>query len=90
MTNTSKMSWLRNDYTAPKEDLITDQSLTIMECRTLLEIILAVEILVEDESLQSTWNPHHKKMLKRLKQKAHRGAAMETPRETQERHQKND
>ena len=88
MTNTTKMPWLRKDYTATKEDLITDQSLTIMECRTLLEIILAVEILVDDEPPQSTWDPHHKKMLERLKQKAHRGAAMETPRETQERHQK--
>ena len=65
MTNTTKMPWLKTERTEPTEstDRITDQSLTVRECRTLLE------------------------MLYRLKQKAKRGAAMETPKETQERYQ---
>tara|TARA_R110002073_G_scaffold108875_2_gene244599 strand:- start:421 stop:684 length:264 start_codon:yes stop_codon:yes gene_type:complete len=83
MTNTTKMPWLKTERTGPTEstDRITDQSLTVRECRTLLEIIHIVEPGLNG------WNTEYKKMLYRLKQKAKRGAAMETPKETQERYQ---
>ena len=83
MTNTTRMPWLKTERTEPTEstDRITDQSLTVRECRTLLEIIHIV-----GPGLNG-WNTEYKKMLYRLKQKAKRGAAMETPKETQERYQ---
>jgi hypothetical protein len=65
-------------------DRITDQSLTVLECRLLQEIITTIEILTE--TLESTdETPLHKKIMGKLKQKALRGAAMETPSETRER-----
>ena len=84
MTNTTKMPWLKTDRADSKaeNDKITDQSLTIKECRTLLEVISYVE------PASGGWNTEYKTRLHGLKQKARRGAAMETPRETRERHQK--
>ena len=54
-------------------DRITDQSLTVLECRVLLEIFSSGALPAG-------------KILRQLKQKAVRGAAMETPSETRERH----
>ena len=61
------------------DDAFTDQSLTILECRALLETFLS-EVLPASPQYKE-----HKKILKRLKQKALRGAAMETPGETRVR-----
>ena len=61
------------------DDAFTDQSLTILECRALLETFLS-EVLPASPRYKE-----HKKVLKRLKQKALRGAAMETPSETRVR-----
>tara|TARA_R110002012_G_scaffold239895_1_gene413990 strand:+ start:231 stop:479 length:249 start_codon:yes stop_codon:yes gene_type:complete len=61
------------------DDAITDQSLTILECRVLLEVFLSAPLPA------STLHREHKHILKRLKQKALRGAAMETPDETRVR-----
>ena len=82
MTNTTKMPWLKTDRADSKaeNDKITDQSLTIKECRTLLEVISYVE------PSSGGWNTEYKTRLRGLKQKAVRGAAMETPSETRERH----
>lgn len=63
-------------------DAITDQSLTVLECRVLLEVFLSAPLPA------STLHREHKHILKRLKQKALRGAAMETPDETRVRLQK--
>jgi len=60
-------------------DAITDQSLTILECRALLETFLS------EVPPTSPRYKEHKHILKRLKQKALRGAAMETPDETRVR-----
>ena len=77
MTNTTRMPWLKTNHVDPKaeDDKITDQSLTVRECRTLLEIISYVE------PASNGWNTEYKKRLHRLKQKARRGAAVETPRD---------
>jgi hypothetical protein len=64
------------------KDAITDQSLTVLECRALLETFLSAPLPA------STLHRAHKKVLKQLKQKALRGAAMETPDETRVRLQK--
>ena len=64
-----------------RNDAITDQSLTVLECRALLETFLSTALPA------STLHRDHKKVLKKLKQKALRGAAMETPDETRARSQ---
>jgi len=62
-----------------RNDAITDQSLTVLECRALLETFLSAALPA------STLYRDHQKILKKLKQKALRGAAMETPDETRAR-----
>ena len=71
MTNTTRMPWLKTDRADSKaeNDKITDQSLTIKECRTLLEVISCVE------PASNGWNTEYKERLHGLKQKARRGAA---------------
>ena len=59
-----------------KNDTITDQSLTVLECRALVDAIFSGVYLVIPRSSE------HYATLKNLERKAIRGAAVEIPSET--------
>ena len=59
-----------------KNDTITDQSLTVLECRALVDAVFSGVYLVIPRSSE------HYSTLKILERKAIRGAAVETPSET--------
>ena len=62
-----------------KNDTITDQSLTVLECRALVDAVFSGVYLVIPRSSE------HYSTLKNLERKAIRGAAAETYKETTDR-----
>jgi hypothetical protein len=62
-----------------KNDTITDQSLTVLECRALVDAVFSGVYLVIPRSSR------HYAALKNLERKAIRGAAAETDKETTDR-----
>lgn len=70
-----------------KDDAITDQTLTVLECRVLFELLSDIKNFsaVYSENYDGSLVLSSRKILENLEAKARRGAAVETPKETKAR-----